>query len=393
MDIRYTPKAIFFGSDDLQRRETSPPDCPEEYKWVRLFLLSYVHSGDTYNTYRREVERFVQWVWYVHKGHVATVDRHTCLIYIQFYQKPPQGWISTRNHKRFILMDGLACPNPEWRPFVVPIGREKKISPASIKSMLACLSTFYSFLVHEGVITVNPIQMIRQKKQLIQSTQTNRVKRRLSLLQWKYVIEVSEFHAINDLKYERHLFILSMFFLLGVRISEIASTEKGNKRMGLFYQDKHGLWWFEALGKGNKKRDVAVPDEMLDALKRFRLSMGISELPPPDDHVSLIPKRKGYGGIAQRQIREMVSVSFNQAIEQMMIDGRMNEAKTLESATVHWLRHTAISEDVTQRPSEHVRDDVGHDNIATTSLYMDVLDEVRHQSAKKKRLKPYDPDR
>jgi len=36
-----------------------------------------------------------------------------------------------------------------------------------------------------------------------------------------------------------------------------------------------------------------------------------------------------------------------------------SDADNLQSATVHWIRHTGISDDVKKRPKEHVRDDAG----------------------------------
>ena len=39
---------------------------------------------------------------------------------------------------------------------------------------------------------------------------------------------------------------------------------------------------------------------------------------------------------------------------------------------MHWLRHTGISDDVKQRPREHVRDDAGHSSGAITDKYIDV---------------------
>ena len=62
----------------------------------------------------------------------------------------------------------------------------------------------------------------------------------------------------------------------------------------------------------------------------------------------------------------------------------IEEAESLIEATVHWLRHTGISEDVKRRPWEHVRDDAGHSSRATTDKYIDVELRERHRSAKNK---------
>ena len=71
-----------------------------------------------------------------------------------------------------------------------------------------------------------------------------------------------------------------------------------------------------------------------------------------------------------------------------VIAGKKDEAEDLATATVHWLRHTAISSEVEYRPREHIRDDVGHENPATMDKYIDTDRLARHQSAQGKKLKP-----
>ena len=56
----------------------------------------------------------------------------------------------------------------------------------------------------------------------------------------------------------------------------------------------------------------------------------------------------------------------------------------LRSATVHWLRHTGISDDVKHRPREHVRDDAGHNSSAITDRYIDVELKERANTARHK---------
>ena len=65
-------------------------------------------------------------------------------------------------------------------------------------------------------------------------------------------------------------------------------------------------------------------------------------------------------------------------------DGFSEEAESLNEATVHWLRHTGISDDVKIRPREHVRDDAGHSSSAITDRYIDIELRERHASAKRK---------
>ena len=74
------------------------------------------------------------------------------------------------------------------------------------------------------------------------------------------------------------------------------------------------------------------------------------------------------------------------AADYLDINGDSKEAESLRVATVHWLRHTGISEDVKTRPREHVRDDAGHSSSAITDRYIDVELKARAKSAKNKNL-------
>ena len=67
----------------------------------------------------------------------------------------------------------------------------------------------------------------------------------------------------------------------------------------------------------------------------------------------------------------------------------LTAANNLQKATVHWLRHTGISDAINKqgRPIAHVRDDAGHSSCAITDIYNDVELLERHASARKKPLK------
>ena len=126
---------------------------------------------------------------------------------------------------------------------------------------------------------------------------------------------------------------------------------------------------------------------MLKALKKWRKHLGLSPLPSPADDSPLLPKTKGIGPIKSgNYIRKIVQYCFDQAIEQLNKDKMAEEAETLIEATVHWLRHTGISDDVKTRPREHVRDDAGHSSSAITDKYIDIEKRERHRSARKKQI-------
>jgi ribosomal protein S8 len=124
---------------------------------------------------------------------------------------------------------------------------------------------------------------------------------------------------------------------------------------------------------------------MLLALKRWRKHLNLSSLPSPADTSPLLPKLKGNGAMSDtNHVRAIVQNCFQQTAELLQQEGFLEEVESIQEATVHWLRHTGISDDVKIRPREHVRDEAGHSSSATTDKYIDIELRERHRSAKKK---------
>ena len=123
----------------------------------------------------------------------------------------------------------------------------------------------------------------------------------------------------------------------------------------------------------------------MNALRNWRKHLGLTPLPTADDQSPLLPKLRGHGPITStRNIRCIVENCFSITIEKLSQGQLTEEAELLHAATVHWLRHTGISEDVKHRPREHVRDDAGHSSGAITDRYIDDELQARAASAKNK---------
>lgn len=368
-----------------------------EYGWK--FIYSYNGSSSTFNAYRREIERLLQWAWLIRKESILNLKRQDIEEFIRFCQKPPIAWIGTKNVSRFTQKEGQRVVNPSWRPFVVsssktetkqgiyPDPKKYMLSQTGIRAMFSVLSSFFNFMIQEEITESNPVMLIRQKSKFLQKRNTKTPVRRVSNLQWDYVLETAKQLADDDERHERTLFIMNCLYGMYLRISELVADERSTPLMSDFQKDMDGNWWLHVVGKGNKTRIVTVSDEMLKALKRYRVSLGLSALPTTDEANPLIRKNLGNGPITStRQIRTIVQGCFDLAYQRMKEQGLENDANELKAATVHWLRHTGISEDVKIRPREHVRDDAGHASMHTTDRYIDSDLRERHASGKKKRL-------
>lgn len=362
------------------------------------FLNSYSGSTATFNSYRREVERLLQWCWLVRESSLAELARQDMEDYLAFCQSPPDAWIGTRQAARFKQQQGQRQVNPAWRPFVKTAPKytqdspEFSLSDKSLQAIFSVLSTFFSYLQQDGYLESNPVRLIRQRSQYMQKHAYQEPIRRISNLQWDYVLEtVEQMAEQNPHEHERSLFIMKCLFGLYLRVSELVADERHTPMMEDFHKDRDGHWWLRVVGKGNKVRLVTVSDEMLAALSRYRQHLNMTPLPFKGDRAVLISKIKGRGPVTStRQIRYLVQQCFDAAYERMKTQGQEDEAQELRVATVHWLRHTGISEDVKFRPKEHVREDAGHASMATTDRYIDTELRERHASGRHKKIQPED---
>lgn len=402
--LEYLDTPINIQSFKIESRfpnKSLPAEASLDYRHACNFLYSYRGSNETFKAYRREIERLLQWAWFIQLKTIKALTRMDFEAFLEFCQSPPKCWIGTKHVARFIENEGRRLPNPEWRPFVatiskkahrngqLPMAKAYSLSQSALQAIFAILSSFYKYLEQENYVQLNPVAQIRQKSKYLRKHQSKKQIRRLSELQWAYIIETAELMAKeNSTAYERTLFIMNALFAMYLRISELAASSRWIPQMGHFYKDMDSNWWFKTVGKGNKERDISVSDAMLAALKRYRSSLGLTPLPSPGDTTPLITKLVGPGPIeGTRHIRKIVQHCFDKAIERLEYDGFNDEAQMLMAATVHWLRHTGISEDVKIRPREHVRDDAGHSSSAITDRYIDIELRARHASAKKKLIK------
>ncbi|OGT44513.1 MAG: integrase [Gammaproteobacteria bacterium RIFCSPHIGHO2_12_FULL_38_11] len=405
----YIPQAIF-DSIEFLKYDGHPAHLDikfnEDFKRGKQFLLSYKNNDATFNSFRREIERFAQYCWFMLKKNMREMKRDDIEEYLLFCQKPPTLWIGNQSVPRFVVnRDGLRIPNKKWRPFLVSVSkserkdgktpnrRDYQLSEKAFREIFTILNCYYNFLIQQDFAEINPILQIKQKNRFYRSDQTKTKIRRISELQWKTVIETAERMAKeNPDKHERTLFIISLLYGMYLRISELVSSPRWTPTMNDFAKDHDKNWWFTTAGKDNKERQIAASPSILSALKRWRAHLKLSPtLPLPNDNAPLIPAMRGNNAVTDTShIRKIMQDCFDEAIFTLRKKKLEEDAQELSQATVHWLRHTGISDDIKIRPREHVRDDAGHSSSSITDKYIDISLKERHASAKKKILRPID---
>lgn len=343
---------------------------------VKAWLARFVDTKTTFDNYRKEAERLLLWSTVQLQKPLSSLTHEDLLSYQRFLRDPQPSvrWI-TRDGRKF------GRTHPEWRPFAGPL------SPSSQRQAIVILNTLFSWLVNAGYLAGNPLSLSRQRTRRI----APRVTRYLEEDLWNEVkLTIDSMPQESDREREHFLrlrWLFSLLYLCGLRISEVA----GNTMGGFFCRhDKDGeeRWWLEIRGKGDKTRLVPATNELMVELTRYRREKKLAPLPSPTEDIPLLLPI----GIQQRKmtrgaIHAIVKQVFHKTAVRLRTRGREFEsfATRIESASAHWLRHTAGSHmannDVDLR---HVRDNLGHESLSTTSAYLHSSDDVRHRETEER---------
>jgi integrase/recombinase XerD len=374
------------------------PDAREDFLYTQSFLKSYSRKSEaTFRGYRNEVERLLLWAWTIAGKSVIQLKRPDLEGYFDFVHSPPATWVGDSVQDRFKIIGGECRQNKNWRPFAGKLAKEDRkqamvegadievsrdghtLSHEAMKICYSAVSAYYDYLTDEGYAFGNPIPAIRKQSPYLIRGATQKSIKRLSDLQWDFVLECAEKAADKDPLQERTLFVIATLKALYLRVSELSDRSNWQPVWKHYWQDNDGNNWLKVLGKGNKLRDVSVPSALLpyiDRYQRYRSSLtssfGINS--------AMVAKNRGSGGMTARQLRRIVQQGFDLAYDSMIAEGFGKEAKALREATTHWLRHTGASQDIATRPLKHMSDDLGHASMGTT-------DQIYIQSDMKERAK------
>ena len=384
------------------------PDAGLVYELAVDWLLEQRHSENNYKTYRSELTTFLHWCFAEMAISPQDLSRRIMMRYLDYCQGPPQSLIAYRNVAQFISDKewGERLPNPQWRPFLGKreLGRELpyRLSDQAMKTKLAILSAFFQFLIQEEYMDKNPALLLQRAKRSQVQEQDDQGKA-FSQLQWSYVMQAADQLAeAQPSQHERTRFLVCLMYACYLRISEVAARPGFTPVMSQFRRDgKTGVWgYFIPRSKGGKRRTVAVSQDLLEALTRYRRFLGLSPLPTPDEQTPLFVRHKAAAhgreqgelnaNLGIRQLRDLVALVIEAGASLAEADGFAQDGAEMRTLTPHAIRHTGITHDINLngRPLSHVQADAGHDSIDTTSKYLHTANSERHESASAKRLDP-----
>lgn len=333
---------------------------------IRAWLARFADAPTTFASYRKESERLLWWA-VLERGTPLSGLTHEDLLAYQAFLRDPQP------AARWCMPDGrkFGRQDPGWRPFAGPL------SLSSQRQAIVILNTLFSWLVNAGYLAGNPLALSRQRRRRAEP----RIVRFLDDVSWQVVKDSIAAAPSGDLRAVRVRWLFSLLYLCGLRVSEVAANDMG----GFFSRvDRSGVarWWLEVIGKGDKLRLVPATAELMDELARYRRQLGLSPLPQPGETLPLVaPLGGGPRQMTRAALHAIVKQVFADAANYLLARDptAIVQAERIRAASAHWLRHTAgsamASGDIDLR---HVRDNLGHESIATTSRYLHAEDDRRH---------------
>jgi integrase/recombinase XerD len=337
---------------------------------IRVWLARYLDTKTTFDSYRKEAERLL--IWSVSElGKPLSSLTHEDLLVFQRFLANPQP-----EHKWIMQSRKVARDDERWRPFAGPL------SPTSQRQAFVILNGMFSWLVNAGYLAGNPLSLSRNRQRKAKP----RVTRFLDDELWnevKLTVESMPRETNREREhYHRARWLISLLYITGIRISEVAENTMGGF-FGRVDKENEIRYWLEITGKGEKTRIIPATKSLMHELHRYRREMGLPLSPVEGEAIPLLLP---IGGRKQAMTRSAIHLIlkrvFVNTADRLKARGSEYAGRVarLEAASAHWMRHTAGSNMTSgSMDIRHVRDNLGHESIATTNNYLHSEDDKRHK--------------
>jgi len=231
--------------------------------------------------------------------------------------------------------------------------KKSGVSNSRLQHHRSALKTFFAYLCKIKIIKKNPasaIPIIRKK--------TSELNRPISKdIAFKLLRSIDQSMWIG----RRNYLIISILWALGLRLNELTSLKVKS------FEPDHGkrTGLLRVKGKNRKQRALFVVDKLYDTLIEYL----DDPQSPNKNNAPLFPVEKG------------TVISHDRV--QRMIKEYCSRANIKERVTPHVFRHSFATEMYHQNvPLSAIQSMLGHSNIAETSIYIHVSDQLQKQALK-----------
>ena len=315
----------------------------------------------THRAYRKEAERLLLWAILEHGKALSSLTVEDVNTFKWFLTKPPAAWCGPRHHQRW---------SPLWRPLEGPL------SSSALRQSMVILRSLYTFLVSQNYLIGNPFAGVSLPRETGLALGSQRA---LTFEQWDG-LEAQLDAFSEDPVGRRRARAVRWLYATGLRLAEMANAQCGDLQL-VNYRLPDGKadsgWLLSVVGKGDKRREVPVPQRLVEELQIELLLHGLEPDVTHESNRDVAVLTGFEGGVATPLSASGLAKGIKALLEACAADMSLEDGKQLRKASTHWLRHTHGSHALNGRPGDDggvpiqvLQNNLGHASIGTTSGYL-----------------------
>ena len=230
----------------------------------------------------------------------------------------------------------------------------KGLKGSSRRRKVATIRSFFGFLVQHGILPASPAE------RLLPPEREREDRRVLTEAEYKRLLGAVQHEARDGA-------VIELLLQTGIRQSECAGIRLSDVHLpARISRDEGNVGTLRVHGKGRKDRVVTLNHKACRALKAYRVVRPRVD----EEHLFLTKFEKPLGS---RSIRGLV--------------GKYLEEAGIAGASTHALRHTFATHHVKKGTKlDVVRQALGHESLATTSVYVGLAREVMDRELQRNAL-------
>lgn len=222
------------------------------------------------------------------------------------------------------------------RSWIIQLSEEKK-DPASINRKIACLRSFYKFLLRQQHIAKNPMLKVRVLKT------PKKLPHFVNESDLNAILDQEEIPTTHDEL--RNRLLVELFYATGMRLSELINL----KDRDFNFRDRS----VKVLGKRNKERVIPFTASLVPMLENYK-DLRNREIERKDTGIFFVNKK----GV------KLSPVTVNRIVKSYL------KNTPVEKKSPHVLRHTYATHLLNNGAEINaVKDLLGHTSLAATQVY------------------------
>ncbi|MDD5581324.1 MAG: tyrosine-type recombinase/integrase [Methylobacter sp.] len=359
-------------------------DAHQDLAAIHSWLSLKNDNAKTFQAYKKELERLLLWSVLERGKAVSSLSTDDCRAYLHFLKK------LTTADQRWVTQEPANKHTGKWKPFYYRAQKsaagptaegsvpQPVLAPKSINYAKTVISACLDWLVKQQYLKHNNFQDMPTFKCAQTTPQTHN--RAFTLTQMQVIFAYAEQQVqpgtVTYLADRRLLFILKLAFSTGLRLHELAAASFGD--IEGWADDSGDHYFLRVVGKHSKLRHTSLPAVLIDELHAYLKARGCSSpfdcLPPQAPLIPSLRDKTGRKHLTPAGLHKTLSGFFKQMFTHLEGEAPADKRllNKLRKASAHWLRHSYGSylANDQQVPLTYIRDELGHANISTTSVYL-----------------------